>query len=193
MFNKPHRAGAQCPPYCFSSIESAFRRYEAELVGTYVLDPLGTRVWFMDYNFPKLIQLCFQGSKAKATQAIKHLRVEPAAVADYTWDQSRFSTLFWIPDVIANPDAIHPNKHGRIIGDEVYIRKYAKAGACYKIAFTVVDETLNQRVVTTSFLTPPDRLRQFIGDPPKWTKKTKKEETPSSEGHLPFPEQKPPG
>ena len=40
-----------------------FKRYEKELVGKFVSDPLGTRVWFMDYNFPKLIQLHFRGTK----------------------------------------------------------------------------------------------------------------------------------
>jgi hypothetical protein len=74
MFKKPHRQGAACPAYCFTSILEIFRRYEKELVGKYVADPLGTRVWFMDYNFPKLIQLQYRGNKANATKALEYFR-----------------------------------------------------------------------------------------------------------------------
>lgn len=186
MFTKPNRQGAECLPYCFCSIADLFRRFEKELVGKYIADPLGTRVWFMDYNFPKLVQLQYQGGKAKALKAIEHLRGESPCEDGYSCDQSRFSTLFWIPGIIAEPDSIHPNIHKTIMGDEVYVKRYAKAGACFKLAFTVIDEILNQRVVTTSFLTPEDRLKEFIGDPPKWAQKPKKD-VEAKEKDLPFP------
>jgi hypothetical protein len=185
MFKKPHRKGAICPPYCFGSVRGIFSQYETRLVGTYVSDPLGTRVWFMDYNFPKLIQLQFKGKKARAQKAIEHLRRENSSEEDYSYDSSRLSTLFWIPELIKDPDSIDPNRHKRIVGDEVYVRQYCKAGACYKLAFTVIDEILNQRVVTTSFLTPEDRLGEFIGQPAKWVRKPRKEPS-TPEGTLFF-------
>jgi hypothetical protein len=141
----------------------------------------------MDYNFPKLIQLQYHGAKARALKAIEHLRGQNPDENGYSYDSSRLSTLFWIPDLIQNPDAIHPNKHKQIMGDEIYVRRYAKGGACFKLVFTVIDEVLNQRVVTTSFLTPEDRLNRFVGNPPKWVNKPKKEETPKKEPVLPFP------
>jgi hypothetical protein len=103
------------------------------------------------------------------------------------FDSNRLSTLFWIPDLITTPDAIHPNKHKRILGDEVYMKRYSKGGACFKLVFTVIDEMLNQRVVTTSFLAPEDRLKEFIGQPPKWTHKPKKDDPPKGDENLPFP------
>jgi hypothetical protein len=187
MFKKPHRKGADCPPYCFASIIEIFRRYEAELVGKYAADPLGTRVWFMDYNFPKLIQLQFRGNKANASKAIEYFHSGNRCEDGYSFDSSRLSTLFWIPDLIKTPDSIHPNKHRCILGDEVYVKRYSKAGACFKLVFTVIDELLNQRVVTTSFLTPEDRLELFIGQPPKWIYKPKKEDPAKGAQDLLFP------
>jgi hypothetical protein len=176
MFKKPNRRGAPCPTYCYSGIAAHFERYVNELVGKYVSDPLGVRIWFMDYNFPKLIQLHFNGNKARASKALEHFRSENKNnETGYTCDPSRFSTLFWIPNILEDPDSIHTNAHGKILGDEVYVKRYAKAGACYKIVFTEVDNDLNQRIVTTSFMTPDDRLREFVSMPAKWERKQKPE------------------
>lgn len=189
MSSKPNRKGAPCPTYCFCSIAGMFQRYEKELVGKFVSDPLGTRVWFMDYNFPKLIQLQFRGTKARAHKAIQHLRTDKPDEKEYSYDRNRFSTLFWIPDIICDPDTIHDNAHPTIVGEEVYVKCYAKAGSAFKLVFSMVDEELNQRVVTTSFLTPEDRLQEFVNMPPKWSRKPKREQQPT-EGDLPFPEPK---
>ncbi len=176
MFKKPTRRGAPCPDRCYCGIAALFERYEKELVGKYVSDPLGTRIWFMDYNFPKLIQLHFNGNKARARKALEHLRSDQKRnETGYSCDPNRSSTLFWIPEIITDPDSIHTNKHGRIIGDEVYVKRYAKAGACFKIVFTQIDQELNQRVVTTSFMTHEDRLQEFVTMPAKWEKKGKPE------------------
>jgi hypothetical protein len=145
--------------------------FEGELVGKYVADPLGTRVWFMDYNFPKLVQLKFRGSKARAQIALQHLRSDNPSEHEYTHDSNRASTLFWIPDIITSPDSIHENADPRIMGEEVYVKRFAKGGSCYKLVFTEIDEILNQRIVTTSFMTPEDRLECFIKMPEKWAVK----------------------
>ena len=159
------------------------------MVGKYVQNPLGTRVWFMDYNFPKLVQLNFRGNKARANRAIAHLRTENPDESEYTIDNSRFSTLFWIPDIIVDPDSINDNAHGMIEGDIVYVKRYAKAGSDFKLVFTTVDEALNQRVVTTSFLTQEDRLGQFVKTPARWARKPKREQPPP-EGNLLFTDKK---
>jgi hypothetical protein len=100
-------------------------------------------------------------------------------------------TSFWGAghDIIVDPDTIHDNAHDTIVGDEVYVKRYAKAGSVFKLVFTMIDEELNQRVVTTSFLTQKDRLGEFVKIPPKWFRKPKREQAPS-EGELPFGEPK---
>lgn len=148
----------------------------------------------MDYNFPKLIQLRFNGNKARASKALQHLRGQNKAdQRGYTYDSNRASTLFWIPEIIQDPDSIHTNAHGLILGDEVYVKRYSKAGSAYKIVFTEIDKSLNQRIVTTSFLAPEDRLNEFVTLPAKWEKRPKQ---PSEGEQLPLlaPKKKePPG
>jgi len=177
MFKKPHRKGAPCPAYSFASVSEMFRRYEREMVG-HVTDPLGTRVYFRDYNFPKLIQLHYQGTKAKASKVLQYLRGGQVDDTCYTFDQNRASTLLWIPDIIQDPDSIHTNAHGLILGDEVYIKAYAKARAQYKIVFTEIYKVLNQRIVTTSFFTHEDRLSRLVTMPAKWMKRPESHEGP---------------
>jgi hypothetical protein len=165
------RTGAPRPEYALeASIADLFSRYERVLVGKFVEDPLGTRVWFRDYNFPKLIQLSFRGTKAKASIAINHLR-RKSSEADYSFDAYRAKTLFWIPDVIQNADAIYVNGHKRIAGDQVYVKRYAKAGSPLKVVFTQIDGDLNQRIVTTSFQTDDEGLKRFVNSPPMWSAK----------------------
>ena len=97
MKSQVSREGARRPPYAeIKSIGELLREYEAELVGRAVEDPLGTRVWFQDYNFPKLIQLSFRGNKAKAKAALLHLR-RSGPEDEYHYDAHRARTLFWIP------------------------------------------------------------------------------------------------
>ncbi len=165
------RIGAPRPDYVQeASIADLFRKYEQELVGTFAEDPLGTRVWFRDYNFPKLIQLSFRGTKAKASIAINHLR-RNGSESDYAFDEYRAKTLFWIPDVIKNADSIYVNGHKRIAGDQVYVKRYAKAGATLKVVFTQIDDEMNQRIVTTSFQTDDEGLRRFVNSKPMWSAK----------------------
>jgi len=165
------RAGAPRPEYALEpSIADLFSRYERILVGKFVEDPLGTRVWFRDYNFPKLIQLSFRGTKAKASVAVNHLR-RRGSEADYSFDAYRAKTLFWIPDVIQNADSIYVNGHKRIAGDQVYVKRYAKAGSPLKVVFTQIDDDLNQRIVTTSFQTDDEGLKRFVNSQPMWSAK----------------------
>ena len=97
------RSGADCPAYCSTSIVSGFAHYEKEMAGRHACDPTGTKVHFLDHNFPKLIQLSFKGSKAHATRTLAALRSGNFDERDYAYDSHRFMTLFWIPDVIKNP------------------------------------------------------------------------------------------
>jgi hypothetical protein len=189
MSKKSKRKGAPCPAYFEGGILDGFKKYVTEHVGKYVCDPLGTRVWFMDYNFPKMLNLLFRGAKANATKTLEHLRTGWIDEAAYERDPHRLRTLFWNSELIENPDAIHPNCHAIILGDEVYVKKYQKAGAAYKLVFTVVDDEINQRVVTTSFLAEGDRLVEFLGQPAKWTRKPKPEQAKAVAAKLPFPKE----
>ena len=173
---KAVRPGAICPPYRCGDVAGIFEEYERELAGKTFTDPCGEKVSFFDFNFTKLVQLQVTSVsaggrfKAKSARFLKEVRSGHFEEGNYTWDVNRAQTLFWIPDVIQNPDSIHPNCHIAIIGDRVYVKRYSKCGAPYKLVFTVLERSAKVRVVTTSFLVPEDRLMRFVRIPPIWEK-----------------------
>lgn len=140
------------------------------------VDPRGTRVWFFDLNFPKLIKLQRPDPstgklvKATASRVLPFLRNGSFREADYTWDAGRASTLLWLPDVIIHPDSIHPNSHRVIVGDQVYVKRYAKAGSPFKVLYTLVAPDSGHRVPATSFWVPKDELKQYVAFPALWEK-----------------------
>jgi hypothetical protein len=174
---KVHRPGAICPPYRCGNIAGVFGEYERELAGKTFTDPCGEKVSFFDYNFTKLVQLEIASVssgrrlKAKAARFLEEARSGHLDESNYSWDANRAQTLFWIPDVIQQPDSIHQNRHNIIMGDRVYVKRYSKAGAPYKIVFTTIERSSQVRVVTTSFLVPEDRLMRFVQVPAIWEKK----------------------
>ncbi len=166
-----YRPGAPCPPYRCGSICGLFEQYQEELVGKHFTDPEGVQVYFLEQNFPKMVQLEFRGAKARAEKFLDQIRSGNFKEADYGWDVWRASTLFWISDVIQWPDSIHRNCHGGIIGDRVYVKQYSKAGPEYKLVFSWPDYNSKLRVVTTSFFTRVNRLTKFLSLPPLWEKR----------------------
>jgi hypothetical protein len=174
---KAHRPGAICPPYRCGNIAGIFEGYEKELAGKTFTDPCGEKVSFFDYNFTKLVQLEIARAssgirlKAKAARFLKEVRSGHLDESNYTWDANRAQTLFWIPNVIQEPDSIHQSCHSIIMGDRVYVKRYSKAGAPYKVVFTTIDRSSQVRVVTTSFLVPERRLTRFVQVPPTWKKR----------------------
>jgi hypothetical protein len=174
---KASRPGAACPPYRCGSVSGIFEEYETELAGRTFTDPCGEKVTFFDYNFTKLVQLQIivpsTGEKLKASAArfLREIRSSHFDERNYHWDDNRARTLFWIPDIILGPDSICNNCHNMIQGDRVYVKRYSKAGAPYKLVFTVLERVSRARVVTTSFLVPGDRLTRFVQLPAIWEKR----------------------
>jgi len=183
-----NRPGADCPPYRCGDVRGIFAEYERELAGKTFTDPCGQDVSFFDYNFTKLVQLQVihpstgEKTKAKATKFLSEIRSDRFDGSNYDWDANRAQTLFWIPDIIQEPDSIHPNCHNVILGDRVYVKRYSKAGAPFKLVFTVLEISSGARVVTTSFLVPEDRLARFVKMPAIW-----KKEKATNEGGLLLP------
>jgi hypothetical protein len=79
-------------------------------------------------------------------------------------------TLFWLPELLCDPDAIYKNAHRMVDGDEIYIRIYDKMGSTVKLAFTKDIKNNHGRVIRTvaitSFLTDPKSVVSCVrGDP----------------------------
>jgi hypothetical protein len=81
----------------------------------------------------------------------------------------RLRTIFWLPELLCDPDAVYINAHKIVAGDHVFVRVYNKGGSTVKVAFTLDVKKrgrLISTVVVTSFLTNPGDAISFVkGEP----------------------------
>jgi hypothetical protein len=158
--------GCTCPAYCEMRVLPAFGKYSTELLGRDIEDPRGICVSLCEENFPKLLKLWLKpegklpARKARAKNAIPLLRNGQFDEQLYTWEKARLRTLFWLEDVISNPDGIYGNCAKLIEGEEVYIKRYAKEGSPIKLVFTTI-RSGGLRVVVTSFLDNQNSLKDY--------------------------------
>jgi hypothetical protein len=146
-----------CPPNNkYKSIAELFKRFQTELEGICVKDPCGEENRFYADNFPHLVKLEFYNDKigqwvdAKATLAVEQLRSGTLDESKYRiGDTSRPRTLFWVPDIIANPDEIHHNRRDN--GREVYSKRYTRSSKGATLKIVLVTKKGNTRAVITSF------------------------------------------
>jgi hypothetical protein len=173
------------PPYNNMSVVDSHSRFCAEIVDKEFCDPRGKNLVIREHNFPKLLGMkradpqtgesildahTGKPTKAKASRVLEQIKDGTFQDAAHYVERGRISTLFWIPDVIADPDAIHPNAHKVVAGDEVYVKRYAKLGNDVKIV-VIGPGNDGKRVIITSFLTKEQDLAKYVGFPPIWAKK----------------------
>jgi hypothetical protein len=146
-----------CPPNNkYRSVAELFQQFETQLEGTCVIDPCGEENRFYAENFPHLVKLEFYNEKlgewvdAKARLAVAQLRAGILDESKYRiGDPSRPRTLFWVPDIISNPDEIHDNIRNN--GTEVYSKRYARKGKAAVLKIVLVAKKGTTRAVITSF------------------------------------------
>ena len=167
-----HQAGAKHPPYSNLTIQESYARFCREMAGKDFADQRGFVTSILEENFPKLLnlKLTSSGHGVRASRVLESLRNGTFNASLYTHERDRLITLFWLGDVLCDGDSIHENRHPRIEGDDVYVKSYDKDGSPIKLVF-VADTHAGRRIVTTSFLTSPGRLCQFVKMPALWTKK----------------------
>lgn len=169
-----HHAGV-VEPTDRLSVQELYGRFCRELDDTSVLDPLNQYVHFRIENFPYLIKLEYYNKKlqrwvpAKATVVIPMLANGAFDESGYRCDKSRAKTLFQIPDILANPDAIHENIHPRVEGKVVYVRRFNRKRASVKVAL-VTHNRSGELVLVTSFYTTEKWLVQCAKLPPLYLK-----------------------
>ena len=148
----------KCPPnYRFLTITELYQQYRVRLEGSCVTDPLGREVQFFAENFPHLVKLEFYNVKvsgwvaASAARAIEQLKASTFDESRYRiGDPSRPRTLFWVPDILQNPDNIYDNK--RANGTEVYLKKYRRISGLPAIKVALVGGLPGgTRIPVTSF------------------------------------------
>ncbi len=151
--------GRKHPPYNELSIVESFKKFKTDFLPLCPLpDPLDRMIRIEDTNFRKLINLKHKtlGDAARAYKIIDELENGTFDASNYEEIEcDRIRTLFWVPDVIRDPDAIFKNNHGVVKADEVFVYVYDKLGSKIKLAFTsTFGPKFNPRVeIVTSYLT----------------------------------------
>jgi hypothetical protein len=160
--------GCKHPPFNESDVVTSFTQFCTEfLPRSPISAPQNKSIRVIKTNFPKFLnmkRLC--GSKVKASRVIEEIESGNFEASQYKWEIDRIRTLFWMPDVLADPDAVYKNAHKIVEGDEVYVKVYDKMGARVKLVFTDYIKPIKQTVIVTSFLTDPETAWKYVrGEP----------------------------
>lgn len=94
----------------------------------------------------------FSGIVFTALKRLKQSQ-EVLQFEEYEWAKDRMQALFWVPDVLSDPDAIYVKKpsHGLIKAEEVYIKVFNKMGSKIKVVFVDYVGRKRDPVFITSF------------------------------------------
>lgn len=171
--------GCECSELNQLGVLETLQRFCAEFLPLCPLvDPRGERISIVKSNFPKLADIAHATlSKedfpaSQIVDAIEKGTFDPAHYQKMRME--RIQTLFWVPDCIRNPDAIFPNGHQMIVGDEVYVRTYKKVGSRVKLVFIMnirQKGKIIRRVPVTSFFTNSRRASLFVKGAPLYVRK----------------------
>jgi hypothetical protein len=169
--------GRALPPYNFLSVQDTYGKFIAEFLPLCPLtDRLGRTIKVTKTNFRKLINLKHKalGDEARAWKIIKEIEDGTFDVSNYEFAQDRIQTLFWVPEVIQDPDAIYKNNHKVVKADEVHVCVYDKKGSKVKLAFTSTFGTDNSKRVeiVTSYLTDAKTAMYCAQGKPLYLKET---------------------
>lgn len=164
------------PEYNTLTIPETLDKFCADLLPrSPLIDPLGSQFRLVKGNFAKLVDLKHKlgRDEYKASRIIRDIEDGRFDKQDYCdMDESRIRTLFWLPSVICDPDAIYRNGHKIVAGDRVYARVYKKMGSRIKLVFTMDVKTKKEQfmVPVTSFLTDPETAVKCVKGLPLYQK-----------------------
>lgn len=163
--------GRKPQPYNDLSVEETYQKFKSDFLSLCPLTDKLNRVVKIDaINFRKLLNLKHKtlGAAARAHMVIKELENGTFDKDNYDWANDRIRTLFWVPEVITDPDAIYENNHKVVKADEVYICVYDKGGSKVKLAFT---STFAGKVeIVSTYLTDAKTAMRCIKGKPLYQK-----------------------
>jgi len=165
-----YEQGRKHAPFNDLSVEQTYAKFKAEFLPLCpIKDKLGRLVKVEATNFRKLLNLKPKsGMTKRAWKVVNELESGTFDVDQYVFELDRIRTLFWIPEVLSDPDAVYKNGHGTVKADEVFVCVYDKAASEVKLVFTAVfGPTEKPRVeIVTSYLTDSKgAIACITGDP----------------------------
>ncbi len=171
--------GSNHPPFNLLSLRETLEKFCSALVAqSPFLDPRGKAIAVVRKNFPKLAglkHLTLSKEELSASAIVSAIENGCCDLKDYYQGrEDRIRTIFWIPEVLREPDAIYRNAHKIVAGDEVYVRVYDKMGSKVKLVFTMDVQKGGQIIRTvpiTSFLTDPATAASYVRGEPVFRRK----------------------
>jgi hypothetical protein len=171
--------GAVRPAYNNSTVSESLAKFRSEMLPLSPLkDPLGKPVSLVRENFPKLVDLehrTLSRQDFNASSICDAIEQGLFDCAHYQkMDRDRLECLFWLPEVICDPDAIYNNGHKIVAGHHIYVKVYDKKGSSIKVAFTLdlfKKGKIIRTVPITSFLTDPATAISFVRGTPLYRRK----------------------
>jgi len=173
-----YKCGGTRPPDNTLSVKDSLEKFCKELLPQCPISaPRGKKIQIVKRNFPKfagLEHLTLTREELSAAEIVKSIEDGTFDLGQYKGDRDdRLRTLFWIPEVLSEPDAIYPNAHKIVAGNEVYVRVYNKMGSRVKLVFTMDiarDGNVIRTVPITSFLTDADTALSYVAGQPLYQK-----------------------
>jgi hypothetical protein len=163
--------GCDCPSFNGLSVTNTLAKFCSELLPQCpIIDPRGKAITILKSNFPKLISLehlTLGRKQLTASQIVASIENGTFDLGQYQPQEiDRMQTLFWIPEVLSDPDVIYGNGHKVVAGDEIYVRVYDKKKPQVKLVFTMdimgSGGRLIKTVPVTSFLTSRNRALRMV-------------------------------
>jgi hypothetical protein len=149
--------GRKHPPYNDLSVEATYALFKEEFLAQCpILDKLGRSVKVEVTNFRKLLNLKLKnGEKKDAWKVVDELETGKFDLSQYQMEEDRIRTLFWIPEVLSEPDAVYKNGHCTVKADEVFICVFDKALSKVNLVFTATfgKKPFTRIEIVTSYLT----------------------------------------
>jgi hypothetical protein len=163
-----YERGRRAPAINELSVGETFLKFKTEFLPKCPLpDRLGRLVRVEVTNFRKLLNLKPKsGEEKRAWKVIKELETGIFDISQYHLPGDRIKTLFWIPDILFNPDAIYKCVHPTVDAEEVFVAVYDKPGSKVKLVFTrnFGSPTKPRIDIVSSFLTDAKGAIECFGE-----------------------------
>jgi hypothetical protein len=172
--------GSYHPEHNYLGFADTLRKFKAEFLAlSPLIDPRGRRILIRLTNFPKFLNLRpkDQLQRKKAHTILEEIESGTFVETDYSFEQERLQSLFWIPDVVCRPDAIYRKKNGfgLVEAEEVYVKVYKKQNVSspVKVVFThrVGSDKKKDWIVISSYFTSRATAKLYTEGEPLWPTK----------------------
>jgi hypothetical protein len=169
--------GSPHPAHNYLDIADTLHKFRADFLPlSPLIDPRGRKILIRETNFPKFLNLrpTDKDSSKRAHTILEEIDSGKFLATDYSFEQERLQSLFWIPDVICKPDAIYRKRKGFGIveAEEVYLKVYKKqnVGSPVKVVFTQRVGTPDRKywVVISSYFTSRATAKLYTDGEPLW-------------------------